>query len=290
MGNGRFLDDDLSPTISQFTASSVRDGQVGLAVKTGSGSAVGLAGGAYTGSLDCQYRVEIDSIAGGAEVGQATFRWRDGSVTGWNASGVLTSASPVTLNSGVTMKWTTGAGADFVVGDRWDFLTAAFFGFRQLIDRDPDTGFCTKTLASPEWIRRDLGAATRVTACLIDFHNLTAAATVAIKGNAADTWGAPSYSLAIPWGSRSDAGLIWIRHISIGGWKSRIHPTPMEISGASGSWERIFEPAGELRSRLGAGPRGHGDDRQDRCRGPAPPGAVCAGRADGLVSADAAAG
>lgn len=201
MGKGRFLYDDYAAldNLSQFAASSVRDGQVGLAVKAGTGSAVGLAGGAYTGGLDRQYRVEIDSIAGGAEVGQATFRWRDGTVTGWNASGVLTSASPVALNNGVTFKWISGAGADFVVGDRWDFSVAQFYGFRQLADRDRDTVLQTKTLGSPEWIRRDLGSAKQITACVISDHNLTNAATIALKANSSDAWGAPPYSLAIPW-------------------------------------------------------------------------------------------
>jgi hypothetical protein len=201
MGKGRFLYDDYDAldNLDQFAASGVRDGQVGLAVKQGTGSATGLAGGIYIGGVDRQYRVQIDSIGGGAEVGQATFKWRDGTVIGWNASGVLTSTSPVALNNGVTFKWSSGSGADFIVGDRWDFTVAQFYGYRQLVDRDRDTIFQSKTLASPEWIRRDLGSAKQVTACVIHDHNLTSGATIILKANSADVWGAPPYSLAIPW-------------------------------------------------------------------------------------------
>ncbi len=201
MGKGRFLYHDYDPAIADFAVSSVRDGQVGLAIKTGSGSATGLAGGAYTGLADRQYRVEIESIAGGAAVGQATFRWRDGTVAGWNGSGVLTSNAPVALNNGVTFEWTSGVGADFVVGDRWDFTVASFYGIRQLLDRDRDTAFRTKQLDSPNTIRRDLGAARQVTACVIADHNLTSGASITLKGHTADAWGAPDYALAIPWAS-----------------------------------------------------------------------------------------
>lgn len=199
MGKGRFLYDDLDAAVDQLAASSTRDGQVGLAVKNGTGAATATAGGAFTGATDLAYRVEIDSVAGGAEIGQATFRWRDGSVSGWNASGVLTSAAPTTLNNGVTITFTTGTGADCVVGDRWDFLCAAFYGLRQVLDRDRDTAWRSQTLASPEWIRRDLGSAQQVTAVVLADHNLSSGATIALAGNSADAWGAPAYTLAIPW-------------------------------------------------------------------------------------------
>jgi hypothetical protein len=199
MGKGRYLYDDLDAAVAQLTASSTRDGQVGLAVKNGTGAATATAGGAFTGATDLQYRVEIDSIAAGAEVGQATFKWRDGSVAGWNATGVATSASPITLNNGVTVTFASGTGADFAAGDRWDVICAAFYGLRQVLDRNRDTAWRSKVLASPEWIRRDLGSARQVTAVAIADHNISSGATIALAGNSADSWAAPAYSLALAW-------------------------------------------------------------------------------------------
>ena len=116
MGDHRFLYDNLIASELMISVSSLRNGIVTAAKKEGTGSAIITTSGNFSGSIDAEYIVEIDSIAGGAEVGQATFRWSDGGAA-WNGSGILTAALATLLNKGTYVAFTTGAGADFVVGD-----------------------------------------------------------------------------------------------------------------------------------------------------------------------------
>jgi len=48
-----------------------------------------------------------------------------------------------------------------------------------------------------EWLKFDLGSALAIDVIAIRYHNLTGAATLTLEGNAADAWGAPTYSQAI---------------------------------------------------------------------------------------------
>ncbi len=77
MGKCRFLFSNFITDESMLAVSSLRTGIVTSALKEGTGSAILNTSGDYGGSTDLEYIVEIDSIAGGAEVGQATFRWSD---------------------------------------------------------------------------------------------------------------------------------------------------------------------------------------------------------------------
>jgi hypothetical protein len=184
---------------SMLTVSSEKRGVVGLAVKEGTGSATAEASGTYSGSEDLRYTVEIDSVAGGAEVGQATFRWKDG--TGdWNASEVTTSTAPVSLNNAVSIKFASGSGADFVLADKWTFIARKPYGRAKLIDLNRNSEFRTRGLGdNPHWIKADLGAALQVQAFVLLDHNLTSGATITLQANSADDWGAPPYSQAVTW-------------------------------------------------------------------------------------------
>ena len=133
----RFLYNNLISE-SMFTVSSVRTGLVSNALKDGSGSATITTAGNYSGTTDLEYLVQIDSIAGGAEVGQATFKWSDGGGS-FDASGVTTDSSPITLNNGVTIAFTSGTGADFVVGDKWYFKGINNFSAGKMVDLNRDT-------------------------------------------------------------------------------------------------------------------------------------------------------
>jgi hypothetical protein len=73
------------------------------------------SGGTFGGSTGFWYLVEIQ--AAGA-VGTARFRWSKDSGTSWMGSNLLTAASPITLDSGVTVAF--GAGS-YVAGERWEF-------------------------------------------------------------------------------------------------------------------------------------------------------------------------
>lgn len=93
----------------------------GVAAKSGTGSATMTLSGVYGGPIGASYVVTIDAVSGGAEVGQATYKWsRDGGVT-WAATGLTTSAAPARLEYGVSVAFTSGAGADFALGDTWTF-------------------------------------------------------------------------------------------------------------------------------------------------------------------------
>lgn len=49
-----------------------------------------------------------------------------------------------------------------------------------------------------EWLKADLGSAKAVKSFIFENMNLGVGATVTLEANAADAWGAPAYSLAIP--------------------------------------------------------------------------------------------
>jgi len=137
MADHRFLYNNLIVSEPMISVSSLRVGIVTSAKKNGTGSAVITTSGNFSGATDLEYIVEIDSIAGGAEVGQATFRWSDGGGA-WDASGVTTPAVATLLNNGVNIAFTTGAGADFVVGDKWYFKGINLFNAGKMVDYDRD--------------------------------------------------------------------------------------------------------------------------------------------------------
>jgi len=187
MGSGRFLYSNLITAESMISVSSLRNGLVTAALKEGLGSAVLNPSGGFTGPVDLEYIVEIDSIAAGAEVGQATFRWSDGGGT-WDATGVTTSAVNTLLNNGVYINFTTGSGADFVVGDRWYFKAINLFNAGKMIDLDRDHRYRSAALGAPNTVTVDLGSAQEVKAIVLQDHNFTSAATLKIEGSADNTF------------------------------------------------------------------------------------------------------
>lgn len=202
--SARFMYSNLISSESMFTVSSLRTGIVTAALKEGTGSAVLNPSGNYSGTEDLEYIVEIDSIAGGAEVGQATFKWSDGGGT-WDATGVTTSASNVLLNNGVNINWTTGSGADFVVGDKWYLKGVNLFNAGKMIDLNRDHRYRSAALGAPNTIAVDLGSAQEVKALIIHDHNFTAAATLLLEADDAATFdsdgGSAQFSEAITWNS-----------------------------------------------------------------------------------------
>ena len=192
----RYMASNLITAASMLTVNSVASGNISDGFKQGTGSATMETGGTYTGAEQLNYYIEIDSIAGGAEVAQATFKWSDDGGATFDASGVATAATWVTLNNGVTVRWTTGTGADFVVGDYWRFTADAPFGKGKLIDLDRDKRYRSGGLASPEHIVIDLGSTKQVTCVVIQDHNFTNAATIDLMAHTADSWGAPDYAPA----------------------------------------------------------------------------------------------
>lgn len=201
MGNGRFLYNNLITDESMLAVSSLRSGVVTSALKAGAGSAVLNPSGAYSGSVDKEFIVEIDSIAAGAEVGSATFKWSDGGGS-WNATGITTLATNILLNNGVYVNFTSGSGADFVVGDKWYFKGINFFNVGKMLDLDRDSRYRSAALGSPNTITIDLGSPQEIKSLILYDHNLTSGATIVLKGNTSDAWGAPAFSEAITWSDK----------------------------------------------------------------------------------------
>jgi hypothetical protein len=195
MGNARFLIDNLITSESMLTVTSERAGQVGLAVKVGGGSASLQASGPYTGANPGQYVVEIDSVVAGTGIGQATFRWRPTSTSTWSAQGVATATSPVVLETGLTVAWTTGGGTDLMAGDYWTITVDKPFGKAKLLDRDRDTEWRSADSVDFKYFTIDLGSAQRVDAVALLDTNLRSAFLMGVFGTntLGNLWTAPSY-------------------------------------------------------------------------------------------------
>lgn len=188
MNKGR----NLIIAASMLTPSTEKSGVVGPGVKAGTGSAVAESGGAYTGPEDTVYTVEIDSISGGTEIGEATFRWKGGG-TSWEATGVSTSSGPLELSHGVSLKFSPGAGPDFALGDTWEFLAVKPFGRAKLLDLDRNTAWRTAGLDEPNFVVADLGEAQTVKAAVLGDHNFSSPATIKLQAHPSDVWDAPAF-------------------------------------------------------------------------------------------------
>lgn len=185
-----------------LTVSSLRYGTVTAVDKQGTGSAILNVTGNFTGAIDLQYAIEIDSIAAGAEIGQATFRWSDGS-GGWNATGVLTSTAPTALNNGISVAFVAGSGDDFVIADNWDFKAINLFNPGKMLTSRRDDRYMSQILELPNTVTIDLGSAKEVKAMAVYDHNFTSAATITLEADDAATFdsngGSPQFSESVTW-------------------------------------------------------------------------------------------
>jgi len=180
-----------------ITASSQASGRISGVTTTASGEATWAASGTYTGARDILVTVQIDSVSAGKEIGQATFSWKTSeTVSGWEATGVTTSATAITLGTdGKKIAWVAGTGNDFEDADTGTFWCYASFGVENLLDLDRNTYWMSTGDAS-ESLVIDLGSAKLVTAFVLLDHNLTSGATLTLQGHTANSWSSPSYSVA----------------------------------------------------------------------------------------------
>ena len=186
---------------ASLEVSSQAAGVVGYPLKEGTGSAAAVTTGEYTGPSGTIYVVEIDSVGPGKEIGQATFRWkRADSSSVWEEVNRPTSASVVSLDRGVKIKWMSGAGDDFALGDSWTIETPSPFGPAGLYDLNRDTAFRSGGLDDPTWIKADLGSARQAGACFILDHNFSASASLSLQANSADDWSDPLYERSLEYG------------------------------------------------------------------------------------------
>jgi hypothetical protein len=191
-----FLFQNLPRDPDQVTPTSARPGLVGLPAPRAQGAATALSGGEHTGGQDQVFLVEIDSLAAGSEVGQASFRWRRAASPGWEASGRPTGTVFQDLADGVRIKWLSGAGADFALGDAWTILAMRSQGGAMLLDRDRDTEWVSLGCAH-EHLTIDLGQPQAAPALALLDHNFTSAAEIWLLADDGPDWEHPAQARAL---------------------------------------------------------------------------------------------
>ena len=201
MSKCRFLYQNEITAAAQISVSSSMYGVIGGIFAEQLGSATVQNGGQYSGDVGMEYIVEIDGVAGGKEVGQATFKWSDDGGQTWNEAGVLTQTNPYLMSNGVTVKFTSGAGNDLELADRWSWICKNNYGKQKIFDLDRDTWYQSRTLDNPNTITLNFGAAKNIKACMILDHNISSGAIIRLMGNDSDSWESPAYSQAIMWNS-----------------------------------------------------------------------------------------
>ena len=196
MSTCRFMHQNLITGPDMLDVSSALSGPVGMPAPRAAGSAVAYAGGQHSASRDQAFLLEIDSVGAGAEVGQATFRWKRGQMQSWEGAGLATSTAMTELTDGVSVKWVSGIGDDFVLGDGWTIVCPANEGPVRLLDGDRDT-LWKATGCAAEHLTVDLGAATAATSLILADHNLSDSATVNLLADDGADWGDPAFSTAV---------------------------------------------------------------------------------------------
>ncbi len=191
-----FLFQNLPSHPDQVSVSSARPGLVGLPAPRAEGVATTLSGGEHAAGQDQVFLVEIDSVAPGTEVGQASFRWRRSDRPGWEESGRPTSGLFQDLADGVRIKWLSGAGADFARGDAWTILAMRSQGGAMLLDRDRDTEWVSLGCAH-EHLTIDLGQPQAAPALALLDHNFASAAEIWLLADDGPDWEHPAQARAL---------------------------------------------------------------------------------------------
>jgi hypothetical protein len=94
--------------------------RISQAAKTGTGSGACASGGVYTGLSLKNYKIQIDTA--GDVGGSATFKWsNDGGQTWQGVLIPIEDEDPIQVEMGITVKFSSGDGTDFELGDYWTF-------------------------------------------------------------------------------------------------------------------------------------------------------------------------
>jgi hypothetical protein len=160
--------------------SSLKLGVVTTALKEGTGSASMTPSGNYTGAVDLEYVIQIDGLGSG-EIGSSTFKWSDDGGATWDATTVATASTDISLNNGVLIKWTTGMGADFVLGDKWYFKGINLYNPGKMLDFDRDSRYRSLDATGAKTITITF-ASQKPTALIIYDHNLPVGSTITLTG------------------------------------------------------------------------------------------------------------
>lgn len=176
MGYPRFFSQNLITAAGMISVSSARLGERGSAVAEVLGAGTCYAQGEYSGDLAVeQFVVEVDTAG---DVGVATFRWKGGAVSTWEANKVATSDSLISLRDGISVRF---GGSGFVLGDRFLIEARRPYGRASLLDVDPAVVW-RSTGCTLETITVGLGAPAQNTVLILGNHNLSLDAVITLKG------------------------------------------------------------------------------------------------------------
>lgn len=200
MGNCRFLYDNYLISSTQINLTSMQPGMVTAGYKEGDGSASLNTIGIFTGEDSLEYVVEIDSTVAGNEVGQAEFKWRDGT-DAWDGTTITTQNTTIALSNGIKISFTSGADHDFELGDAWYFKGIALWGPENLIDGDRNSRYHGATGASTSKIEMILSSAKEVKGFIIYDHNFTSSVTLTLKGDTSTAFAA--FSTTLTWNNNN---------------------------------------------------------------------------------------
>lgn len=200
MAKARLFAENFLTAASMLTPSTTALGQISNPQKEGSGVGSIQVAGNFSGTSDIDYVVQID---GAGELGAATFRWSDDDGSTWDAAGVTTSASPITLNNGVTVTFAGGSGTDFALNDLWRFKAWLPYGRAKLLDLDRDTEYRSANVSAILTLAMDLGQAKTPLALIIGDHNFSSSAVIQIQGSSASDFSSLGVDEVVTWRSGS---------------------------------------------------------------------------------------
>lgn len=225
MGNARFLRSNLITCADLLSASSLEAGTITKAQKTGSGTGSIVTIGAYTGTVTLDYKLEIQT-SGARDT--ATFRWSDDGGNTWDASNVFTSSGDVSLNNGLSLRWSTAATAasGYASGDYWLFKAYRLYGADKALDLNPNTDLRAATVLTTDWILTiPFSTAQAPDALALVEHNFTSAATIVLQAASSSGFTSTPVNETVNWLSCSLRHYLTASPRSYGYWRVKVTDT-----------------------------------------------------------------
>ena len=200
----RFMYRNLIDDETLITATSVEKGFVGAGVpRVANAGGSMVFSGAYAGEDQEVYFAEIEAPG---DVGSARFRWRKTSTPagGWEASNIPTALTDIALDSGVKVRFVSGANSPaFALGDHWQATANRFFSPRRIYDLDPATKMRSASPPEDPWsLVLDFGEEKSPDVFIAHLHNFPPGASLRIQANGSADWRAPALDERPTW--RSD--------------------------------------------------------------------------------------
>lgn len=154
-GNGIPVVHHTPVTYEDYNKSLVSGTHVGSVVFSGEGLDDVSSGGTFTGTVNTDYKIEIDSVD---PDGNDTFKWSDDGGSTWNATLIPITGAAQTLNNGVTITFNSATG--HTLGDYWTFVAYDNAGIIHASDIPEVEGYFSIELNQQgiDWINKGAGA------------------------------------------------------------------------------------------------------------------------------------